>query len=135
MIKHCQWCDGSFNTESKNQIYCSPKCRAQFRWDNTALEDRIKDKKRYQKDGYVYLYMPDHPMSSGKGWVAEHRFVMSEVLGKTLKSGEFVHHVNGDRGDNRPENLVVMGMSDHNSHHKSLEAKERNRSEQGKFTS
>jgi len=27
MIKHCEWCDDSFNTESKNQIYCSVECR------------------------------------------------------------------------------------------------------------
>jgi hypothetical protein len=28
MTKHCQWCDKSFITNSKNQIYCSVECRA-----------------------------------------------------------------------------------------------------------
>lgn len=27
MIKHCEWCDDSFETESKNQIYCDADCR------------------------------------------------------------------------------------------------------------
>jgi hypothetical protein len=28
MIKYCEWCDDSFDTKNKNQIYCNPKCRA-----------------------------------------------------------------------------------------------------------
>jgi HNH endonuclease len=37
----------------------------------------------------------------------EHRIVMERVLGRSLVAGESVHHRNGDRGDNHPENLEL----------------------------
>ena len=37
----------------------------------------------------------------------EHRFVMEGVVGRRLRKDESVHHKNGDRLDNRPENLEL----------------------------
>lgn len=55
---------------------------------------------RIIRDGYVMLRI------DGRYWF-EHRLVMGEVLGRPLTAEETPHHKNGDRADNRPENLEL----------------------------
>lgn len=63
--------------------------------------------------GYVVLTgMWEHPNHDRRnGCVLEHVKVMSEVLGRPLRPGENVHHKNGIRNDNRPENLELWVSS------------------------
>jgi len=70
------------------------------------------------KHGYVLVKVPkDHPMATKIGYVREHRLVMAEVLGRPLTRREVVHHRNGDRADNRPENLELFASNaDHLRH-------------------
>lgn len=54
-------------------------------------------------------------------YALEHRKVMSRTLRRALRKDEIVHHVNGDKTDNRPENLMVMTQGEHvKIHHQKL---------------
>lgn len=62
---------------------------------------------RINREGYVFKYWPDHPCAHRGGCVLEHHAVMYELLGRPLRKEETVHHRNGIRSDNRPENLEL----------------------------
>jgi HNH endonuclease len=64
--------------------------------------------RRYEHCTFIKCPDPDHPNAKSKpGWIAEHVWVMSQVLGRPLRRGESVHHKNNIKHDNRPENLEL----------------------------
>lgn len=70
------------------------------------------------KRGYVTLFVEaSDPLRimchKGGNHMAEHRLVMARHLGRPLMSYELVHHINGIKGDNHIENLLIYSASDH----------------------
>jgi len=61
------------------------------------------------------ILVDNHPSRNSRGYVFEHRLVVEKYLGRYLKSTEEVHHINGDKLDNRIKNLQVMSRRDHSS--------------------
>jgi hypothetical protein len=57
---------------------------------------------------YRYIYCPDHPHATKQRYVAEHRLVMEQKLGRHLLPSEVVHHRDGDPLNNAPDNLEVF---------------------------
>ena len=59
--------------------------------------------------GYVRMWVPEgYPGRTANGYMMEHRIVMQEHLDRPLKKSEWVHHRNGDKADNRIENLEIV---------------------------
>lgn len=75
--------------------------------------------------GYEYIYNPKHPNAMKSGYVAKHRLVLEQKLGRFLKDGEVAHHINENKLDNRPENIELMTFSEHSSHHAKEKWRER----------
>ncbi len=63
------------------------------------------------KRGYIRVYCPKHANVHKNGFCLQHTMIMSEYLGRPLRKGENVHHINGVRDDNRIENLELWTIS------------------------
>jgi uncharacterized protein (DUF1330 family) len=75
-----------------------------------------KGGRRIKDNGYIIVYAPQHPHNVRK-YVYEHRLVIEKHIGRYLRKGEIVHHINGIRTDNRLKNLKLFSSD---SKHRSL---------------
>lgn len=67
----------------------------------------MKSSGRIDRDGYLYILRKDHPNSGKQGYVAEHRLVMEEHIGRYLLKTEVVHHKDHNPRNNSIENLEL----------------------------
>lgn len=92
--------------------FCSVECKASAHRGVTP--PRAKHPPYLRADGYRLVY------TGSRRRELEHRMVMAQALGRPLSSSEQVHHLNGDRADNRLENLVLLTASEHQALHDAL---------------
>lgn len=112
----CEVCSATFKGR-KDRRTCSKACANMLaagtrprRPDNPKpwLPDPGSKAKGWMNaGGYRMVYRPDHPKADSRRCIQEHRAVMETILGRLLALGETVHHKNGNRADNRPENLEL----------------------------
>lgn len=72
---------------------------------------------RINRSGYREVYKPEHPNAMEDGYVLEHRFIMSEHLGRPLTADEVVHHKDENKLNNDINNLEVMSRGEHSRLH------------------
>ena len=68
---------------------------------------------------YISVHVPGHHRANINGFVAEHIIVAEQKLGRELSDSEVVHHVDGNKMNNSPDNLMIFrSKSDHTLFHK-----------------
>ncbi len=117
----CEWCGRMKEVERRNLKrgqgrFCSRKCSGRwhalnrpemFKGQAGAKNPNWKGGRTLHTRGYVYQYAPEHPRASN-GYVFEHILVAEEKLGRQLMSGEVVHHCDGRKDNNHPDNIEVF---------------------------
>lgn len=76
-------------------------------------------------NGYRVIYKPEYSRAMTnkcwEGYVYEHIFVAEERLGRSLRDDEVTHHLDGNRSNNRSENIITLLRSQHMKLHSWLD--------------
>jgi len=118
----CQWCKKSYKPQriKTGLFFCSRECYFEF------LKVKIgkgaenapawKGRPTRQRSGYIYIYDDKR-----KERVRIHTQIAEEVLGRRLRKGEIVHHINLNKEDYRNKNLLICTQSYHRWLHYQME--------------
>lgn len=121
MFKKCEVCGKEFRTfpcyenTKRKRRFCSKKCESIHKKSHNTIQ-HWEGGSVSSSTGYKYVTFEG-------GRIEEHRLVMMKHLGRRLEEGEVVHHINGNRLDNRIENLQLLTNKEHASLHARMRKK------------
>jgi hypothetical protein len=113
---NCEYCGkehevyAMYFNRAKNH-FCSRQCHMKFmnrELNPIRMTDEVKEKLRNKRlnSGNGNSYEKTHGKHT-------HRIVAEQMLGRSLKKDEIVHHIDGNKRNNNPSNLMVMTQSEH----------------------
>lgn len=152
MKYNCDYCGKEFNikpSQLKKQktACCSKQCSNKLKeiiykgennpnYNNRGFNNPLfKGEKTMTDDGYILIYMPDHPFSNNSGRIREHRYIAEKYLAKeehlilfngiyVLNPNLDVHHKDGDKTNNNIDNLEILTRNEHAKIHQGYKHRE-----------
>jgi hypothetical protein len=107
--RSCLHCGNSFRPSRTTTKYCSRKCS----WANNGKSQRTVDECWWVDNrGYLQGFIR---RDGKKVRVKQHRHLMEIYIGRPLLPTEDIHHINGDKRDNRLANLQVLNHGEHSA--------------------
>lgn len=90
--------------------------------ETNLIDDNIIKKNKFNINGYVAYYLPNHHLANKAGLVYEHILIAEQILKRRLDKEEVVHHKDFNRSNNNQNNLMVFKTKeDHSRFHKTGE--------------
>jgi hypothetical protein len=124
--------NGKYNPDSKSYCsFCISKIGINKLAGAAGYESKIKNKLDprvgstiIDKDGYPQIYIgKNYPYrKGGYSHIREHQYIMEIHLGRRLKKGEIVHHIDGNKRNNNLDNLYLTTVEEHNKLHAESES-------------
>jgi hypothetical protein len=116
--KVCPTCKKQYEPNSgwnKEQIFCSRKCLSEHYRNNGGPRSKPVGSRYKDDQGYWIIKL------GVKSWRPEHIVIGEKMIGRKLARNEIVHHRNGNKADNREDNLEVVTKSIHARIHQKAE--------------
>lgn len=92
-------------------------------WNNKVRESKLREKNpmwnggHYKTEyGYIFIKCQNHPFARKDNYYQEHRLVAESVIGRYLTKEEKIHHIDKNRQNNSPNNLILFPND--REHHK-----------------
>jgi len=112
--KTCSDCGKLISKAAKKCRSCSRTGKSWSWSENSKKNIRMEKNSQWKggrsvtDKGYVRIYLPEHINATGRGYVYEHRLIMEKHLDRYLDRKEIVHHIDGNKQNNKLENLMLF---------------------------